>query len=194
MDASELNILMKAKAGDNESFEILLKKYEKYIYMNTKGYYLADGEREDLIQEGIIGLLKGIKSYDSEREASFKTFVIMCMRRQIISAIKSSNSKKNKFINNLNNDLEAGYIDNNYVEKSPNAEEIYIYKELMEEFREYTKEHFSDLEKKVLEKLIQGYNYGEIAKLLEKSPKVIDNTYQRIKNKVKKWLNEFRNI
>ncbi|MCI6153335.1 sigma-70 family RNA polymerase sigma factor [Fusobacterium perfoetens] len=194
MDASELNILMKAKAGDNESFEILLKKYEKYIYMNTKGYYLADGEREDLIQEGIIGLLKGIKSYDSEREASFKTFVIMCMRRQIISAIKSSNSKKNKFINNLNNDLEAGYIDNNYVERSPNAEEIYIYKELMEEFREYTKEHFSDLEKKVLEKLIQGYNYGEIAKILNKSPKVIDNTYQRIKNKVKKWLNEFRNI
>lgn len=194
MDASELNILMKAKAGDNESFEILLKKYEKYIYMNTKGYYLADGEREDLIQEGIIGLLKGIKSYDSEREASFKTFVIMCMRRQIISAIKSSNSKKNKFINNLNNDLEAGYIDNNYVERSPNAEEIYIYKELMEEFREYTKEHFSDLEKKVLEKLIQGYNYSEIAKILNKSPKVIDNTYQRIKNKVKKWLNEFRNI
>ncbi|NME36279.1 MULTISPECIES: sigma-70 family RNA polymerase sigma factor [Fusobacterium] len=194
MDASELNILMKAKAGDNESFEILLKKYEKYIYMNTKGYYLADGEREDLIQEGIIGLLKGIKSYDSEREASFKTFVIMCMRRQIISAIKSSNSKKNKFINNLNNDLETGYIDNNYVEKSPNAEETYIYKELMEEFKEYTKEHFSDLEKQVLEKLIQGYNYSEIAKILDKSPKVIDNTYQRIKNKVKKWLNEFRNI
>lgn len=194
MDASELNILMKAKAGDNESFEILLKKYEKYIYMNTKGYYLADGEREDLIQEGIIGLLKGIKSYDSEREASFKTFVIMCMRRQIISAIKSSNSKKNKFINNLNNDLETGYIDNNYVEKSPNAEETYVYKELMEEFKEYTKEHFSDLEKQVLEKLIQGYNYSEIAKILDKSPKVIDNTYQRIKNKVKKWLNEFRNI
>lgn len=94
MDASELKILMKAKAGDNESFEILLKKYEKYIYMNTKDYFLADGEREDLVQEGIIGLLKGIKSYDSEREASFKTFVIMCMRRQIITAIKSSNSKK----------------------------------------------------------------------------------------------------
>ena len=98
MDASELKILMKAKAGDNESFEILLKKYEKYIYMNTKDYFLADGEREDLVQEGIIGLLKGIKSYDSEREASFKTFVIMCMRRQIITAIKSSNSKKNRFI------------------------------------------------------------------------------------------------
>lgn len=193
MDASELNILMKAKAGDNESFEILLKKYEKYIYMNTKGYFLADGEREDLVQEGIIGLLKGIKSYDSEREASFKTFVIMCMRRQIITAIKSSNSKKNKFINLSKIETDES-IKEEYVEKSPNAEEIFLYKELMEEFKEYTKEHFSDLEKEVLEKLFLGYGYGEIAEKLGKSPKVIDNAYQRIKNKVKKWLKDFRNI
>lgn len=193
MDASELKILMKAKAGDNESFEILLKKYEKYIYMNTKGYFLADGEKEDLVQEGIIGLLKGIKSYDSEREASFKTFVIMCMRRQIITAIKSSNSKKNKFISLSGSDTDESLMEE-YVENSPNAEEIYLYKELMEEFTQYTKEHFSDLEKEVLEKLFQGYTYAEIAKQLDKPEKVIDNAYQRIKNKVKKWLKEFRNI
>lgn len=193
MDASELKILMKAKAGDNESFEILLKKYEKYIYMNTKGYFLADGEKEDLVQEGIIGLLKGIKSYDSEREASFKTFVIMCMRRQIITAIKSSNSKKNKFISLSGSDTDESLMEE-YVENSPNAEEIYLYKELMEEFTQYTKEHFSDLEKEVLEKLFQGYTYAEIAKQLDKPGKVIDNAYQRIKNKVKKWLKEFRNI
>lgn len=193
MDASELKILMKAKAGDNESFEILLKKYEKYIYMNTKGYFLANGEKEDLVQEGIIGLLKGIKSYDSEREASFKTFVIMCMRRQIITAIKSSNSKKNKFINLSGNETDES-LREEYAESSPNAEEIYLYKELMEEFTQYTKEHFSELEKEVLEKLFQGYTYAEIAKQLDKPMKVIDNTYQRIKIKVKKWLKEFRNI
>ncbi|WP_300329517.1 sigma-70 family RNA polymerase sigma factor [Fusobacterium sp.] len=193
MDASELKILMKAKAGDNESFEILLKKYEKYIYMNTKGYFLANGEKEDLVQEGIIGLLKGIKSYDSEREASFKTFVIMCMRRQIITAIKSSNSKKNKFINLSGNETDES-LREEYAESSPNAEEIYLYKELMEEFTQYTKEHFSDLEKEVLEKLFQGYTYAEIAKQLDKPMKVIDNTYQRIKIKVKNWLKEFRNI
>ncbi len=193
MDASELKILMKAKAGDNESFEILLKKYEKYIYMNTRGYFLANGEKEDLVQEGIIGLLKGIKSYDSEREASFKTFVIMCMRRQIITAIKSSNSKKNKFINLSKNETDENFREE-YAESSPNAEEIYLYKELMEEFTQYTKEHFSELEKEVLERLFQGYNYAEIAKQLDKPMKVIDNTYQRIKIKVKKWLKEFRNI
>ena len=193
MDASELKILMKAKAGDNESFEILLKKYEKYIYMNTKDYFLADGEREDLVQEGIIGLLKGIKSYDSEREASFKTFVIMCMRRQIITAIKSSNSKKNRFISLSGSETDESLMEE-YVEKSPNAEEVFLYKELMEEFKEYTKEHFSDLEKEVLEKLFQGYNYGEIAENLGKPAKVIDNAYQRIKNKVKRWLKDFRNV
>ena len=193
MDASELKILMKAKAGDNESFEILLKKYEKYIYMNTKDYFLADGEREDLVQEGIIGLLKGIKSYDSEREASFKTFVIMCMRRQIITAIKSSNSKKNRFISLSGSETDESLMEE-YVEKSPNAEEVFLYKELMEEFKEYTKEHFSDLEKEVLEKLFQGYNYREIAENLGKPAKVIDNAYQRIKNKVKRWLKDFRNV
>lgn len=193
MDASELKILMNAKAGDNESFEILLKKYEKYIYMNTKDYFLTDGEREDLVQEGIIGLLKGIKSYDSEREASFKTFVIMCMRRQIITAIKSSNSKKNRFISLSGSETDESLMEE-YVEKSPNAEEVFLYKELMEEFKEYTKEHFSDLEKEVLEKLFQGYNYSEIAENLGKPAKVIDNAYQRIKNKVKRWLKDFRNV
>ncbi len=187
MDRLELSVLTKAKAGDNESFEILLKKYEKYIYMNTKDYYLADGEKDDLIQEGIIGLLKGIKNYDAQKEASFKTFVIMCMRRQIITALKTSNTKKHRMLNALYNDVD----ENNYYmypEKSPSPEEILISKELMEEFKEYTKEHFSDLEKEVLGYLIQGYNYGEIAKIMDKPNKAIDNAYQRIKNKIKLWL------
>ena len=191
MDKMEFNLLMKAKAGDNESFEILLKKYEKYIYMNAKDYYLIDGEKQDLIQEGIIGLLKGIKNYDDEKEASFKTFVILCMRRQIITAIKLSSTKKNKFVNGLyNNSDENNYY--MYPEKSLNVEEILIYKELMEEFKEYAKGHFSQLEREVLELLVMGYSYDEIAEILEKSNKIIDNTYQRIKNKVKKWLKEFK--
>lgn len=187
MDPFEVETLIKAKSGDNESFEKLLKKYEKYIYMNTKNYYLIDGDKEDLVQEGMIGLLKGIKSFDFSREASFKTFVIMCMRRQIISALKNSNSKKNQILN-------VSYIDedkmkeNLFEEKSPNAEEVFMYKELMQEFKTYSEKHFSKLEKEVLRFLINGYSYGEIAEILNKSNKTIDNTYQRIKLKVKKWL------
>lgn len=194
MDSFEIEALIKAKSGDNESFEILLKKYEKYIYMNTKNYYLIDGEREDLIQEGMIGLLKGIKSFDFNREVSFKTFVIMCMRRQIISALKNSNSKKNQVLNVIYTSSDENIKEKIFKEKGPNAEEIFIYKELMQEFKSYSEKHFSDLEKNVLKYLIQGYSYGEIAEILDKSNKTIDNTYQRIKLKVKKWLKSLKNI
>lgn len=194
MDSFEVEALIKAKSGDNESFEILLKKYEKYIYMNTKNYYLIDGEREDLIQEGMIGLLKGIKSFDFNREVSFKTFVIMCMRRQIISALKNSNSKKNQVLNVIYTSSDENIKEKIFKETAPNAEEIFIYKELMQEFKTYSENHFSDLEKNVLKYLIQGYSYGEIAEILEKSNKTIDNTYQRIKLKVKKWLKSLKNI
>lgn len=194
MDSFEIEALIKAKSGDNESFEILLKKYEKYIYMNTKNYYLIDGEREDLIQEGMIGLLKGIKSFDFNREVSFKTFVIMCMRRQIISALKNSNSKKNQVLNVIYTSSDENIKEKIFKEKAPNAEEIFIYKELMQEFKSYSEKHFSDLEKNVLKYLIQGYSYGEIAEILDKSNKTIDNTYQRIKLKVKKWLKSLKNI
>ncbi len=190
MDSTEINALIKAKNGDNESFEMLLKKYEKYLYISTKNYYLADGDRDDLIQEGMIGLLKGIKSFDFDKETSFKTFVLMCMRRQIITAIKNSNAKKNQILNTTYLSDEENIDDKIYIEKSSNAEERYLYKELMEEFEKYSSEHFSSLEKEVLNYLIKGYNYGEIAERIGKSNKVVDNTYQRIKTKVKNWLRE----
>lgn len=191
MDATEIDVLKKAKAGDNESFEILLKKYEKYLYISTKNYYLANGDRDDLIQEGMIGLLKGIKSFDFDKDTSFKTFVILCIRRQIVTAIKNSNAKKNHVLNTMCFLDDEFQIDEKlYIETRANAEEEYLYKELLEEFKKYSKEHFSDLEKEVLDYLIKGYNYGEIAEKIGKSNKVIDNTYQRIKIKVKKWLKD----
>lgn len=190
MDAAEIDALKKAKDGDNESFEMLLKKYEKYLYISTKNYYLADGDRDDLIQEGMIGLLKGIKSFDFDKDTSFKTFVIMCIRRQIITAIKNSNAKKNQVLNTTYFSTDDTIEDKIYVETASNAEEGYLYKELLEEFNKYSKEHFSELEKEVLDYLIKGYNYGEIANKIGKSNKVVDNTYQRIKTKVKNWLKD----
>lgn len=194
MDSVEIEALKKAKLGDNESFELLLNKYKKYIYMNTKDFYLIDGDKDDLIQEGIIGLFKGIKSFDFEKEASFKTFVIMCMRRQIITAIKNSNAKKNQVLNVNYKDEDINEEEKIYINKEPNVEEVFLYKELMLEFQKYSKENFSKLEKDVLKYLIKGYSYGEIAKILNKPDKTIDNTYQRIKTKVKKWLINLKKI
>ena len=188
MDSTEIRMLKKAKAGDNESFETLLKKYEKYLYVSIKDYYLAGGDRDDLIQEGIIGLLRGIKSFDFNKKASFKTFVIMCMRRQIITALKNSNAKKNQMLNSVYFSKEEASENKIYIETTSNPEEEYLYKELVLELFEYSRENFSKLEKSVLIYLIQGYTYREIAKKMGKSNKTIDNAYQRIKIKVKKWL------
>lgn len=193
MDAAEIKVLLKAKNGDEESFETLLKKYEKYLYQNMKNYYLAGGEKEDLIQEGIIGLLRGIKSFDFNKDTSFNTFVAMCIKRQMITAIKNSNAKKNQVLNTTYLADERNLEERFYVEKSPSAEEEYMYKELMEEFYRYSQEHFSSLEKEVLYYLIKGYNYGEIAEKVGKPNKAVDNTYQRIKIKVKNWLKEEEN-
>ena len=85
---------------------------------------------------------------------------------------------------------EESSDDKIYIETSSNAEEEYLYKELLEEFKKYSKEHFSELEKEVLDYLLKGYNYGEIADKIGKSNKVVDNTYQRIKSKVKNWLKD----
>mgnify|MGYP003375949180 CR=1 FL=1 len=191
MDTAEIRAVIKAKNGDEESFEMLLKKYEKYLYASAKNYYLADGDREDLIQEAMIGFLKGIKSFDFEKDASFKTFVAMCIRRHVFTAIKNSNSKKNLMLNtNYPSDDEKNTENIIYVEKSPNAEEIYLYKELMEEFEKYSEKNFSRMEKEVLNYLLKGYSYGEIVDMMGKSTKTVDNTYQRIKVKVKNWLKE----
>lgn len=191
MDTAEIRAVIKAKNGDEESFEMLLKKYEKYLYAGAKNYYLADGDREDLIQEAMIGFLKGIKSFDFEKDASFKTFVVMCIRRHVFTAIKNSNSKKNLMLNtNYPSDDEKNTENIIYVEKSPNAEEIYLYKELMEEFEKYSEKNFSRMEKEVLNYLLKGYSYGEIVDMMGKSTKTVDNTYQRIKVKVKNWLKE----
>ena len=180
MDTAEIRAVIKAKNGDEESFEMLLKKYEKYLYASAKNYYLADGDREDLIQEAMIGFLKGIKSFD-----------FMCIRRHVFTAIKNSNSKKNLMLNtNYPSDDEKNTENIIYVEKSPNAEEIYLYKELMEEFEKYSEKNFSRMEKEVLNYLLKGYSYGEIVDMMGKSTKTVDNTYQRIKVKVKNWLKE----
>lgn len=190
MDYTEFRILKKAKAGDGESFEILLKKYEKYLYGSIRDYYLAYGDKDDLIQEGMIGLLRGIKSFDFDKNDSFKYFIIMCIRRQIITALKNSNTKKNQVLNNAYFDKNEICEDKIFIENNSNPEEEYLYKELILEFFEYSKRNFSELEKKVLEYLIRGYSYKEIAKKIGKSDKTIDNTYQRIKIKVKNWLKD----
>ena len=196
-------ILKKAQSGDNEAIDLILKEYSKLLSFNAQKYYLIGAEKEDLVQEGILGLLKAIKFYD-ETKSSFSSFAFLCIRREMISAIRKANTQKHMVLNealktnailedSANFDDEEHNI-NNYKSSESNPEEAYLLKEEIEEFKKFSENNFSKFEKEVLTYLIRGYSYREIAKILSKNIKSIDNTIQRIRKKSEEWRKEEQNI
>lgn len=192
----EKDILIQAQSGNEEAIEEIIKQHEKIIYVNGKTFFLKDGEFSDLLQEGYIGLIKAIQRYDESKESSFSTFANICIRRQMITAIKKSNTEKYR---NLN---EAIY-DGNYCEKEEKInykcaslmfntpEEILLSKELIELLEKYLEENLTNLEKSVFYYLIKQQTYIEIANILNETPKKIDNTIQRIKKKIREYLEKY---
>lgn len=189
----DMNILLKkAQAGDSEAVNKILKEYTKLLDFNAQKYYLLGGEQEDLVQEGVLGLLKAIKYYD-ETKSSFSSFANLCIRREMITAIKRASSQKNMILNEAvkNNKKiekpeyeEESYELDNYESLEATPEEAVLLKEKIEEFKKFSVDNFSKFEKEVLNYLLRGYSYREIAQILTKDLKSIDNTIQRIR---KKW-------
>ena len=189
----DMNILLKkAQAGDGEAVNKILKEYTKLLDFNAQKYYLLGGEQEDLVQEGVLGLLKAIKYYD-ETKSSFSSFANLCIRREMITAIKRANSQKNMILNEAvkNNKKiekleyeEESYELDNYESLEATPEEAVLLKEKIEEFKKFSVDNFSKFEKEVLNYLLRGYSYREIAQILTRDLKSIDNTIQRIR---KKW-------
>ncbi len=190
--------IIKAQQGDQESLNMILKNYKKLIFMNSRNYFLIGADQDDLLQEGMIGLIKAIKAYDGTKNASFKTFATLCIKRQLITAIKSSNAQKNIALNSAS----GNYIENeegkevsyskglaSYTHYNP--EEIILSKEKVADLDRYSKEKFSESEREVFLLLIKGYSYREISEKLDKNLKTIDNTIQRIKRKSQDWFNSY---
>ncbi|MGL5089166.1 MAG: sigma-70 family RNA polymerase sigma factor [Cetobacterium sp.] len=185
-----------AKKGDIESIEKIVIEYSSFIFMRNKTLFLKGADREDLVQEGMIGLIKAIKSFDENRNTAFTTFASLCIKRQIITAVKNYNSLRNKNLNNAM--IGDGYAEveeiikyNNPSLKYCTPEQILIGKELMKFMEKYLKDNLSGLEKDVFLYIIKGYSYLEIAKELNKEPKAIDNSIQRIKKKVIVFLKKY---
>lgn len=185
-----------AQDGDQEALDLILREYKKLIYLNIRNYFLVGAEQEDLLQEGTIGLLKAIKSYN-EGKASFKTFATLCIRRQILTAVRSSTAQKNSVLNEASgNNLETedgheDYPKELYSNIKYNPEAIFLSKEKIMEFQDFVEHNFSPFERKVFDYMIKGFSYKEIAEELEKTPKVIDNSFQRIKRKSELWLSTY---
>jgi RNA polymerase sporulation-specific sigma factor len=185
-----------AQNGDQEALNLILKEYKKLIYLNIRNYFLVGADQDDLLQEGTIGLLKAIKNY-SEGKASFKTFATLCIRRQILTAVRSSTAQKNSALNEASgNNLETedgheDYPKELYSNVRYNPEAIFLSKEKIMEFQDFVEHNFSPFERQVFNYMIKGFSYKEIAEELEKTPKVIDNSFQRIKRKSELWLSTY---
>lgn len=190
-----VDTIRKAQEGDQDAINQILKNYENFIFLKSRDYFLLGADKEDILQEGMIGLIKAIKAYKEDKDTSFNTFAILCIKRQIITAIKASNAQKNMVLNAaISNSLETedgkevNYSKGLSTGITYNPEELYIGKEQVTEFKSYLEKSFSQIEKEVFFYMVNGYNYREIADRLGKSLKTIDNAMQRIKRKSEEWI------
>ena len=187
-------LLEQIKQGDNEALENLINKYKDLVNMKVGKYFIIGAEKEDIYQEGMIGLYKAIKSFDSEKQNSFKTFANLCIERQLITAIKTSNRQKHQPLNSYLSLNIAAYDDDNdtsliEVFNSNTVEdplETITKKEYYKSVEDKIEEHLSDFEKQVLHRYARGESYVAIAEKLDSPVKSIDNAIQRIRKKAGK--------
>lgn len=187
------------KSGDKLAANYLIDRYRNLVNIKVSKYYIAGAEKDDIVQEGLIGLFKAIKCYSPEQNNSFKSFANLCIDRQLITAIKTSNRQKHMPLNsylslNMNAyDNEDGnsdtqimeVLDTNFVE---DPLDTITKKEYFTNVENVIDTHLSDFEKKVLNRYIQGESYMKIAEKLDAPVKSVDNAIQRIRKKTAKSL------
>lgn len=177
------------RSGDTEITDYLMEKYKPLVRKKTNAMYLIGGETEDLIQEGMIGLFKAMRDFDLQKEVSFFAFAELCINRQLYSALEASNRKKhiplNTYISFSNQeDADGVNLEQVLTDETASPEQLMIEHEAKEEFFQRLQEKLSPMEKKVLYLYLDGYSYTQIAEIMEKTPKSIDNSLQRIRMKI----------
>ena len=191
------DLIRKIKSGDNNALDYLLKKYQEVVNMKVSRYFIIGAEKEDIIQEGLIGLYKAIKSFDPEKQNSFKSFANLCIERQLITAIKSSNRQKHMPLNSylsLNMSAYDYYDDDTSIYDIFDANIIedpldtITKKEYYKSVENIIEKSLSTFEKNVLNELVNGSSYTAIAQKLDSPVKSVDNAIQRIRKKTMKNL------
>ena len=189
------------KSGDKQAFDYLIARYKELVNMKVSKYFIVGAEKDDIIQEGLIGLFKAIKSYKVDMQNSFKSFANMCIERQLITAIKTSNRQKHMPLNSYLS-LNGAAYDEGEGENDISLMDIFesaliedpldtiTKKEYYKDIEDTIEKKLSDFEKKVLNKYINGESYVQIAEELETTVKSIDNAIQRIRKKAIKGLNQ----
>ena len=188
-------LIEKIRSGDDNAESELFDRYKDLVVKIARGYYLVGGDLEDLIQEGMIGLYNAIKNFSPKKEASFKTFAVVCVKHQIQNAIRRANTNKNKPLSTAVsfqsfNSSSTDALDCLPVELvfSTTPAESMIDKENFEHIKSVIKSTLTTQEMKVLLLYLQGFSYREISKNISLSQKAIDNTLTRIKIKLREKL------
>ena len=189
-------LLDQINQGSNEALETLINKYKELVNMKIGKYFIIGAEKEDIYQEGMIGLYKAIKSFDTEKQNSFKTFANLCIERQLITAIKTSNRQKHMPLNSYLSLNASAYEDDDdtaliEVFNSSTVEdplETLTKKEYYKTVEDKIEENLSDFEKQVLHRYARGESYVSIAEKLDSPVKSIDNAIQRIRKKAGKSI------
>lgn len=185
-----------ARNGDAKAQEYLIKKYKNFVRAKARSYFLIGADREDIIQEGMIGLFKAIRDFRSDKLSSFRAFAELCITRQIITAIKTATRQKHIPLNSyvsLNKPIYDEESDRTLLDvlsgaKISDPEELIISREELGHIESKIGEILSDLEWKVLMSYLQGKSYQEIAEDLDRHVKSIDNALQRVKRKLERYL------
>lgn len=195
---SDEEVVALAQTGDEQAVEHILEKYKALVKARVRAYFLMGADKEDLLQEGMIGLFKAIRDFSADKQASFASFADLCATRQIVTAIKTATRQKHMPLNNyvsLNkptytDESERTLLDLVSYSAVSDPEQIVINEEDYNNTAKKILESLSSFEREVLEAYLQGRSYNEIAGLQGRSAKSIDNALQRIKKKIEASLKE----
>lgn len=190
---SDEQLIERLRGGEIEISDYLMEKYKGLVRKKARAMYLIGGDTDDLIQEGMIGLFKAVQDYRPDREASFQTFASLCIERQLYSAVKNSTRQKHIPLNSyvsLSEEAETGSLEGLW---SENPEALIIDRENTGSLEKQISQTLSPMENKVLDYYLKGYSYIQIAELMNKQSKSIDNALQRIRGKIRDYIKKSKN-
>lgn len=201
-DFTDEELIIRYRDGDKQIMDYLMDKYKHVVRSKASRMFILGADKDDLIQEGMIGLFKAVRDYDSGRDASFLTFADLCVSRQMYTAIQAANRKKhlplNSYISLYKNSedeiLEGQLIGAIRDFSEQNPEEILIDRENVEALQTIIDQELSTFERQVLELSMTGMGYIDIARLLGKDPKSTDNALNRVKTKIRKAIERNQHV
>lgn len=197
---SDEELMIRLRDGENGIMDFLMEKYKDLVKNKAKSMYILGADSEDLIQEGMIGLFKAVRDYDSGRDASFYTFADLCISRQMYTAIQASRRQKhiplNTYVsfyataqeNREHSEEDAALVNILRLKSEQSPEEMVIDKENVEQLEKMIEKELSSFEKQVLDLYLTGMRYTQIAKVLGRDEKSTDNALQRIKTKLRRAI------